>query len=131
MMKTYSIKRRLIASVLLVELISAIAISGLAFVYERHAHFRAFDVMLRGRADSLLGAVQDAEDPQDNVMLDGSEANLPKRDIYEVWDENRRVLGKSPNWEGLDPNHVSASGGRPDLLARNGKQYLVIRVDGV
>ncbi len=131
MMKTSSIKKRLIASVLLVELVSAIAISGLAFVYERHAHFRAFDVMLRGRADSLLGAVQDAEDPQDNVMLDGSEATLPKRDIYEVWDQNRRVLGKSSNWEGLDPNQLSTSVGRPDLLVHNGRQYRTIRVDGV
>ena len=130
-MKSHSIKRRLIASVLLVELLSAAAISGLAFAYEQHTHFRAFDVMLRGRADSLLGAVQDAEDAKDNIMLDGSEANLPKRDIYEVWDQNRRILGKSQNWEGLDPHQLSAEGGKPDQIVHAGKQYRAIRLDGV
>ena len=69
-MKSYSITHRLIITVLLVELLSAISLSGVAMLYERHVRFRSFDIMLRGRADSLLGAVQDAEDTQDNVMLD-------------------------------------------------------------
>src|SRR5271156_2236015 len=97
-MKPYSIPRRLIITVLLVELLSALSLSAAAMFYERHARFHAFDIMLRGRADSLLGAVQDAEDTQDNVMLDGTEANLPQRDLYEVWDNNLRVLGHSPGW---------------------------------
>jgi signal transduction histidine kinase len=130
-MKRYSIKRRLISSVLLVELLSALCISGIALVYERHSHFRAFDVMLRGRADSLLGAVQDAEDPQDNVMLDGSEASLPRRDIYEVWDQNLRVLGKSPNWDGVDPNRLARGSERQADVVQNKRRYRVIRVDGV
>ncbi len=130
-MKTYSIKRRLITSVLLVELVSAVSISGLAFLYERHAHFRIFDIMLRGRADSLLGAVQDAGDEQDNVMLDGSERSLPKRDIYEVWDQNRRVLGRSPNWDGFDPDQLAKSDGQPGKLVQAGRDYRAIRVNGV
>src|SRR5277367_4724120 len=101
-MKPYSISRRLISSVLLLELISAVCVAGVALVYERHTHFHAFEVMLRGRADSLLGAVQDAEDTQDNVMLDGTEVNLPKEDIYQVQDANGRILGHSPNWSGPD-----------------------------
>ena len=78
-MKSYSITRRLIITVLLVELLAALSISTAAMLYERHQRFRAFDIMLRGRADSLLGAVQDAEDKQDNVMLDGTEVNFPER----------------------------------------------------
>src|ERR1700732_1205980 len=96
-MKAYSITHRLIATILLVELLAALAISGAALVYERHVRFRSFDVMLRGRADSLLGAVQDAEDAQDNVMLDGTEVNLPAEDIYQVKDASGGVLGHSPN----------------------------------
>ena len=99
-MKAYSITHRLIATILLVELLAALSISGAALVYERHVRFRSFDVMLRGRADSLLGAVQDAEDTQDNVMLDGTEVNLPAEDIYQVQDAGGRVLGHSPNWTG-------------------------------
>jgi signal transduction histidine kinase len=98
MMKPYSITRRLIATVLLIELVSALCVTAVAFLYERHAHFRSFDVLLRGRADSLLGAVQDAEDANDNVMLDGSEAAIPAVDIYEVKDADGRVLGQSTNW---------------------------------
>ena len=56
-MRLSSIKVRLIASVLLVELASALCGTGLALLYERHARFHAFDIMLRGRADSLLGAL--------------------------------------------------------------------------
>jgi len=130
-MKRYSIKRRLISSVLFVELLSALCISGIALVYERHSHFRAFDVMLRGRADSLLGAVQDAEDEQDNVMLDGSEASLPKRDIYEVWDQNLRVLGKSANWDGIDPRQLAPGNGRLGEMVQGRRHYRAVRVDGV
>ena len=58
--------------------------------------------MLRGRADSLLGSVQDADDAEDNVMMDGTQVNLPDRDIFEVWDGRGVVLGKSANWDGFD-----------------------------
>ncbi|HEX4321764.1 MAG TPA: HAMP domain-containing sensor histidine kinase [Acidobacteriaceae bacterium] len=97
-MKPYSLTHRLIATVLLIELVSALSVTAVALLYERHAHFRAFDVLLRGRADSMLGAVQDAEDKDDNVMLDGTETAVPKDDVYEVTDAGGRVLGRSANW---------------------------------
>jgi signal transduction histidine kinase len=99
-MKSYSITRRLIVTVLLIELISALCVTSLALIYERHVHFRAFDILLRGRADSLLGAVQDAEDASDNVMLDGTESTVPPDDIYQVTDASGRLLGRSPKWAG-------------------------------
>lgn len=95
-----SIAFRLIAAVLLVELASAALVMLLAWGYERHAHFRSFDVMLRGRADSVLGAVQDAEDAGDNVMLDLADLHVPLEDVYEVWDGRGHLLGRSPNWPG-------------------------------
>lgn len=128
-MKTYSIKRRLIVSVLLVELVSALCITGLAFLYERHARFHAFDIMLRGRADSLLGAVQDAGDEADSVMLDGTQNSLPANDIYQVWDEHDRVLARSSNWSGLDTRNGS---NKPfEKLNVEGRRYRAIRLDGV
>lgn len=93
-----SIAFRLIAAVLAVELASSLLVAVLSLAYERHIHFRAFDTMLRGRADSVLGAVQDAEDEQDNVMLDQADLHLPHEDIYEVYDEHGRLLGRSPLW---------------------------------
>jgi signal transduction histidine kinase len=95
-----SIAFRLITAVLLVELASAAIVILLAWGYERHSHFHSFDVMLRGRADSVLGAVQDAEDVGDNVMLDLADLHVPPDDVYEVWDGRGHLLGRSSNWQG-------------------------------
>jgi signal transduction histidine kinase len=95
-----SIAFRLITAVLLVELASAALVTVVAWGYERHSHFRSFDVMLRGRADSVLGAVQDAEDQGANVMLDFADLHVPPEDVYEVWDGRGHLLGRSPNWNG-------------------------------
>ena len=130
-MKSYSLTRRLVIAVLLVQLVSAISITGLAVAYERHTHFRAFDIMLRGRADSLLGAVQDAEDAADNVMLDGTELSLPAEDIYEVVDENKRLLGRSRNWGGLDASHGRSKDGSFFKLQLSGKHYRVLKIAGL
>src|SRR5271156_4782181 len=131
MMKSYSITHRLIATILLVELLAALAISGAALVYERHVRFRSFDVMLRGRADSLLGAVQDAEDTQDNVMLDGTEVNFPAEDIYQVQDANGRVLGHSPNWNGPDEGLMAAPLDEFLRVHVNGIHYRAMRIEGL
>jgi len=98
--KKTSIAFRLIAAVLLVETASAALVILLAWGYERHSHFRSFDVMLHGRADSVLGAVQDAEDTGDNVMLDLADLHVPSEDVYEVWDGRGKLLGRSANWQG-------------------------------
>jgi signal transduction histidine kinase len=149
-MKTYSIARRLIATVLLVELISALCVTGVALIYERHTHFRAFDILLRGRADSMLGAVQDAEDANDNVMLDGTEVSAPPDDVYEVIDQGDRLLGRSArgmalaelfnkgraNWEsprageaGSDIKSLDSVGFSKVVI--DGRTYRVIRMRGL
>jgi signal transduction histidine kinase len=130
-MKSYSMTHRLITTVLLLELLSALALSGAAMLYERHTRFHSFDVMLRGRADSLLGAVQDAEDAQDNVMLDGTEVNFPAEDIYQVQDANGRVLGHSPNWMGPDANFRQAKDGKFLRLSVHGRHYRALRIEGL
>ncbi|GGH10073.1 sensor histidine kinase [Silvibacterium dinghuense] len=127
-MKRYSLTRRLVATVLLVELLSAVAVTGLAWAYERHAHFRAFDVLLRGHADSILGAVQDAEDPGDNVFLDRTVLNqgdlsLPRDDVYEVRDEKGRILGRSTNWSGATDAQMAEPEDHPVKLMIGHRHY--------
>jgi signal transduction histidine kinase len=129
--KSYSITHRLIVTILLVELLAALAISGAAMLYERHVRFRSFDVMLRGRADSLLGAVQDADDEGDNVMLDGTEANLPAEDIYQVQDARGQVLGHSLNWNGPNNAFLNIRAGKLLRLSVGGKHYRALRIEGV
>ncbi len=94
-MKPDSLTRRLIAAVLLVELLCALTFSAVALWHERWARVHAFDVMLNGRSDSVLGAVQDAEDPDDNVTIDPAEVRLPKSDVYAVYNQGGRLLGAS------------------------------------
>jgi signal transduction histidine kinase len=130
-MKTHSIARRLIATVLLVELVSALCVIGLAWIYEKHSHFRSFDVLLRGRADSLLGSVQDAEDPADNVMLDKSDLNVPSEDIYEVRDERGRLLGRSQNWDGAAAQTLTSRADGYFTLKINGKHYRTLLLHGL
>jgi signal transduction histidine kinase len=129
--KQHSIIRRVITMVLLVELVSALCVMGLAFGYERHAHFRTFHIMLRGRADSLLGAVQDAEDTQDNVMLDGTEVSLPADDLYEVKDQNGRLLGRSKNWDGVAPDLSPAPTEREQIIHVGHRRYGMLVLHGM
>jgi signal transduction histidine kinase len=91
-----SLTRQLIGGVLLAELVCAAIFAVTAIGHEMHGRRRAFDVMLRGRADSLLGAVRDAEDPNDNVVVDPTELTLPAQDVYEVLSPSGHVLGHSP-----------------------------------
>lgn len=95
-MRKGSLSRQLIVGVLLAELLCAAVFSGLAVMHEMHGRRRAFDVMLRGRADSVLGAVQDAEDPEDNVVVDPTELAVPNQDAYAVLSPTGRIVGQSP-----------------------------------
>lgn len=130
--RSRSIAFRLITAVLAVELLSSLLIGFISLGYERHIHFEAFEAMLRGRADSVLGAVQDAEDPGDNIMLDRADLHLPKEDIYEVYDEHGRLLGRSPNWQGMplpetESHHflrTTVNGRHYLLLIRNGSRIV-------
>jgi signal transduction histidine kinase len=97
----YSITRRLLAIVLLSQLLLTGILTGVTLLYEREQHFRPFDATLEGRADSVVGAVQDADDEGDHIYLDTAALQLPGTDLYEVRDADGRVLGRSPNWTGL------------------------------
>ena len=127
--KRRSLSLRLIFAVLAVEAISAVLVILLSLGYERHTHFRSFDVMLRGRADSVLGAVQDAEDAGDNVMLDLADLHVPPNDVYEVWDGRGHLLGRSENWEGSAGLAVPHENG---IAAINfaGRDYRLLRLQG-
>lgn len=137
-MKQRSIARRLIVSVLLVELFFAVSIIVLAAGWERHARFHAFDIMLQGRTDSLIGAVQDAEDAGDNLLVDRTGLALPPEDVYEVRDSKGALLARSANWAGLDAwdtgNEHFSIGQRQDRVYRariHGLPYRILARSGM
>lgn len=94
-MKTHSLVRQTIIGILLAELLCAFAFAGTALLHEWQVRAHALDVSLRGRSDSLLGAIQDAEDPEDNVTIDPHELRLPENDVYAVYNRGGRLLGSS------------------------------------
>lgn len=125
-----SLTRRLLGTVLLLELISALVLIGAGAVYEWRTHMAAFDVMLHGRADTLLGAVGDAEDPGDNVMLDMSGLALPKRDIYRVVDEKGKLLGESRIVIPANVQSQACRDKRPEKTTIVNHEYRLICISG-
>jgi signal transduction histidine kinase len=96
-----SITRRLIVTVLILEVLSAITLIGAFAVHERKVQLKAFDSSLMAGAESLMGAVQDTEDVGDNVMLDMRGVQLGKDAAFRVEDEQGRVLGVTGELPGL------------------------------
>ncbi len=125
-MKSYSLARRTTLTVLLIELLCALAFMGTDLWHESQIRFHALDEMLQGRSDSLIGAVQDAEDPGDNVKVDPAEFKLPRGDAYAVYNPNGSLVGSAGDLplivmvRGTDGFHnASANGHRYRVLQRN------------
>jgi signal transduction histidine kinase len=125
-----SITARLITAVLAVELLSSILVVAFSFGYERHTHFHAFDVLLHGHTDSVLGAIEDAEDANDDVILDSSFLHSFPDDIYEVYDSTGHLLGRSPNWQGQGFILPGNPRGEFFNLQLNGRDYRALRIQG-
>ena len=100
-MKTHSIVLRVVAIVLLAEIAAAAALSVTIFFHEQRAGRRSLDIALRGRADSLLGAVGDAEDPGDHIFVDPNELRLPPDDRWVVFNADGTLVGHSDNSDNL------------------------------
>ena len=125
-----SIAFRLIVAVIAVETLFALLIVFLAFGYERHVQFDAFHTMVHGRADSVMGAVQDSEDAADTLIMSRQDLHFPPQDVWEALDGDGRVLGRSDNWD----NSVIETGkrGRDGFLRSdlNHRGYAVFQLRG-
>src|ERR1700733_6715046 len=95
MTKSVSITRQLIATVLVLELLSAATLIGAITAHEWHVQLKAFDASLVATAESLMGAVQDSEDESDNVMLDMRGVRVAQDAAFRVEDERGTLLGSS------------------------------------
>lgn len=124
--KSRSIMKRLIFTVLTVEMFAAVSLIGVVTLHERKVQYKALDANLRGIAQLLLGAVVDAEDTGDNVLLDLRGITLPRNSVFRAEDERGRVLGTAGQLpeENMQPDHF--------LTAKlDGKSYRFFRLDGV
>ena len=78
-MRSVSITRRLTITVLLLEALSAVVLIGAVAFDERHTQLKAFDATLQGASDSLMGAIQDAENETGGLILDRRGVQLGDR----------------------------------------------------
>jgi signal transduction histidine kinase len=129
-MTSRSISRRLIAAVLLLELLAALALVSLSVFHESRIHFRTFDIMLHGRIDSLFGDVADAEDPADNVMLDLRGFSFPPNDLYSVEEDNGHILGRSSSWPAEELKSATPDEHGSYNIKFNGRHYRFVRMQG-
>jgi len=107
--------RRAVGVVLVAEFLSALALSMTALNHERRTRFHAFDVMLEGRSDSVLGAIQDVGDTDDHVSIDPEELKVPPEDAFAVYN-----LGASPDADPIG-TLVGESAFAPSALTARGR----------
>ena len=125
---TRSLIRQTVSITLAAQLLCALILCGAALMHERHTRFRALDMRLQGSSDSLLGTIQDAEDPEDNVLIDPAELSVPAEDVYAVYNQGGRLLGTSPG----APSQLAARGadGFRNVTV-HGEAYRVLQREGL
>lgn len=128
-MKRYSLTRRVVSLVLLVQLVFAVASTALVYFYERRTYFGALDIALRGHADSLLGAVVEGSDNSDSVLLDATGVETPANERYEVWEKDT-LLGRTGDLSQGDRTLRQGAVGFVDRHIGR-RRYRIARVRGV
>src|SRR6516162_5418634 len=97
-----SIQRRLIAVIVISQLVLAIGVIDVAVFVTRGQLRRGFDVALQGRAMSIAALVRYSEDDPHKLYFEGElappplEAGVP--DLYEVFANDHQLIARSPNW---------------------------------
>ena len=117
-MKIRSLSRQIVGIVLIAQVVCALLLATTAIFDEAHTHLRTFDVRLQGHSDSLLGAIQDAEDANSTVQVDPTELRLPEEDVFAVYNQGGQVLGSSP-------------GAAPELTAQGADGFKSVRFHGI
>ncbi len=119
-----SLSRQIIGIMLTAQVVCALGLALATFHHERRTRLHAFDIQLRGRSDSLLGAIQDEEDKQDHVFVDPRELVLPSSDLYAVYDEAANLVGHSP---GVNLEAVRLEGNGVRSANSGGRSYRVLQ----
>lgn len=124
--RSVSITRRLVVAVLILEILAALALIVAITLHERHIQLKAFDATLIGSAESLMGAVQDAEDEGDNVLLDLRGVHINNGSVYKVVDERGRVLGSAGEFAQLPPSISDSPGFHDVKISRRHYRFFVL-----
>ncbi len=129
-MRRPSLRNRLIATVLALECVLLAAMGGAALAYTWREQLHALDLMLRGRADSLLGQVHDAEDIADNVTIDPRALDLHQGDVWMVRDTGGRTIAQSSAWKTMAESDLTEAQ-KPRTFRLAGRHYRGLMLHGV
>jgi hypothetical protein len=90
-----SIRKQIIAAVLVSQLLLALGLTLAIVLYSRAQLLSDFNIMLEGRANSVL-AVIDSEDETQKLILNRERLSVPSNDLLEVWDDKGELVWRSP-----------------------------------
>ena len=101
-MKRTSIQRRLIAAVVISQLLLATGIAFVAVYFTRRQLRESFDARLRGRAMSIAALVRYSEDPHPKLVFEDDLVPPPldrqRADLYQVTAADGHLIARSANW---------------------------------
>ena len=101
-----SIQRRLIASILIAQLVLAVGLVDVAVFVTRTRLRGAFDIALQGRIMSIAALVRYSEDQPHKLIFEGDLVPPPlgqtAPDLYQVMTDKRTLIARSPNWPGSE-----------------------------
>ncbi len=123
-MRQTSIQRRLIAAVVISQLLLAIGIVSVAVYFTRRQLRNAFDAGLHGRAMSIAALVRYSEDKHPTLIFEDDVVPPPLEkqhpDLYQVTTGDGHLLARSPNW----PPGLQA-------IPKKDRQHANFTVDGI
>ncbi len=123
-MRQTSIQRRLIAAVVISQILLAVGIVSVAVYFTRRQLRNAFDAGLHGRAMSVAALVRYSEDQHPTLIFEGDLVPPPLEkqypDLYQVTTGDGRVLARSSN----SPQDFQA-------IPKKDRQHANFVVDGV
>ncbi len=132
-MKTHSIAQRLMAAVIVSQLLLAIGLFFVALYFTHRQLLAAFDTELHGRAMSIAALVHYSED--EHPILEFQQDMLPppferhNADLYEVFDQTGKLIARSTGWprvalpSALQPTYTN--------FDWNGETYRALRLSRV
>ncbi|HVH88486.1 MAG TPA: ATP-binding protein [Terriglobales bacterium] len=103
-----SIQKRVLLTIVVSELLLAVALASIAISYTRHRLLAAFDTMLRARAMSLAALVHYADEEASGLEFDKTlvppSLEPGNTDLYSVEVTSAGAIARSSNWpSGLEP----------------------------
>jgi signal transduction histidine kinase len=132
-MRQTSIQRRLIAAVVISQLLLAVGIVSVAVYFTRRQLRNAFDAGLHGRAMSIAALVRYSEDEHPTLIFEDDLVPPPLEkqhpDLYEVTSAGR-VLARSANWP-QDLQAIPKKDRQHANFTANGIRYRVVRLENV